>query len=26
VRSALATVGGAQDVEVAFRPLEHDAL
>jgi glycine cleavage system transcriptional repressor len=26
VRSALATVGGAQDVEVTFRPLEHDAL
>lgn len=26
VRRALATVGGAQDVEVAFRPLEHDAL
>jgi len=26
VRSALATVGGAQHVEVTFRPLEHDAL
>ena len=26
VRSALATVGNAQDVEVTFRPLEHDAL
>jgi glycine cleavage system transcriptional repressor len=26
VRSALASVGSAQRVEVAFRPLEHDAL
>ena len=26
VRRALATVGGAQDVEVTIRPLEHDTL